>query len=87
MEGEEEAGGGEDKRKGRSGGRGEDITPLKVHTLPSSPYHTQSVPTPPHHHTTHSPHRNNVLRKDGEVSGSPVECQPSIGGWSMCEQI
>ena len=37
-------------------------TPLTVHTLPS-----------PHHHTTYSPHRNDVIRKDGEVSGSHVE--------------
>ena len=33
-----------------------------------------STPSPPpQHHTTHSPHRNDVIRKDGEVSGSHVE--------------
>ena len=43
-------------------GRRGDIRVLNVHTLP-----------PLHHHTTHSPHRNDVIRKDGEVSGSHVE--------------
>ena len=34
----------------------------------------ESTPSPlPHHYTTHSPHRNDVIRKDGEVSGSHVE--------------
>ena len=39
-------------------------------------YKSQFTPSPPpHHHTTHSPHRNDVIRKDGEVhvSGSHVD--------------
>ena len=62
--GEEEGGrgeGGEDGEEGRSGGGDRDIPPLSP-TLP-----------PPQHHTTHSPHRNDVIMKDGEVSGSHVE--------------
>ena len=40
-------------------------TLLAVHTIPSSP-------SPHHHHTTHSPHRNDVI-SEVQVSGSHVD--------------
>ena len=58
--------------------------PVRFNEYMSVQFITQSTPTPPpHHHTTHSPHRNDVIRKDGEVSCShvqrPVSHQLEVG--------
>ena len=61
------------------------LLPITTPLLPSS--HRQPLLPSSHHHTTHSPHRNDVIREDGEVPGSHVERlvshQLKVGG--SCE--